>query len=154
MIIAERKTLEEIKQMLAPYKKIMVVGCGTCVTICWAGGEKEVGILSSQLKLACAQDKVSILEATVEKQCEREMVEELRDKVQEVEAIVSMGCGAGVQTIAEVFEEKPVFPALNTTFIGMPEKEGTWVEMCGACGDCFLDRTEGYVRLCAALRGF
>ena len=74
MIIAERKTLEEIKQMIAPYKKIMVVGCGTCVTICWAGGEKEVGILSSQLKLACAQDKVSILEATVEKQCEREMV--------------------------------------------------------------------------------
>jgi len=149
MIIAERKSLEEIKQMIAPYKKIMIVGCGTCVTICWAGGEKEVGILSSQLKRACAQDKISILEATVEKQCEKEMVEELRDKVQEVEAIVSMGCGAGVQTIAEVFEEKPVFPALNTTFIGMPEKEGAWVEMCGACGDCLLDRTGG---ICPVVR--
>jgi len=152
MIIAERKPLEEIKNMLSGYKKILVVGCRTCVTICWAGGEKEVGILSSQLKLASSGEgnELSILEATVERQCEKEMViEELEDKVQEVEAILSMGCGAGVQTIAEIFEEKPVFPALNTTFIGMPEAEGVWVEMCGACGECLLYWTGG---ICPVVR--
>jgi len=152
MIIAERKPLEEIRNMLAGYKRILVVGCGTCVTICWAGGEKEVRILSSQLRLASSKDgsEFSIMEAVVERQCEKEMViEELRDKVPGVEAILSLGCGAGVQTMAELFEEKPVLPALNTTFIGMPEKEGLWVEMCGACGDCFLDRTGG---ICPVVR--
>lgn len=152
MIIAARKPLEEIRNMLAGYKRILVVGCGTCVTICWAGGEKEVGILSSQLRLASSKDEneLSVMEAVVERQCEKEMViEELGDKVQEVEAILSMGCGAGVQTMAELFEEKPIFPALNTTFIGMPEKEGLWLEMCGACGDCFLDRTGG---ICPVVR--
>lgn len=152
MIIAERKPLEEIKNMIAGCKKILVVGCRTCVTICWAGGEKEVGVLSSQLRLTSNREgnELSLLEATVERQCEKEMViEELRDKVQGVEAILSMACGAGVETVAEIFEEKPVFPALNTTFIGMPEKEGAWVEMCGACGDCFLDRSGG---ICPVVR--
>jgi ferredoxin len=152
MIIAERKPLEEIKNMLSGYKRILVVGCRTCVTICWAGGEKEVGIISSQLRLAASEEgnELSIVEATVERQCEKEMViEELKDKVPEVEAILSLGCGAGVQTIAEMFEEKPVFPALNTTFIGMPEAEGTWVERCGACGDCMLYWTGG---ICPVVR--
>ena len=151
MIIAERKPFEEIKQMIAGYKKILVVGCGTCVTICWAGGEKEVGILSSQLRLASSKEgnELSIIEAVVERQCEKEMVEELRDEVQEVDAILSMGCGVGVQTLAEVFEEKPVFPALNTTFIGMPEAEGVWTERCGACGDCMLYWTGG---ICPVVR--
>jgi ferredoxin len=155
MIIAERKPLEEIKEMIAGYKRILLVGCGTCVTICWAGGEKEVGILSSQLRLAFGKDgnELLISEAVVERQCEKEMVEELRDRVQGVEAILSMGCGAGVQTIAEVFEEKPVFPALNTTFVGMPEREGLWSEMCGACGDCFLDRTGGICPIVRCAKG-
>ena len=151
MIVAERKPLEEIKEMIAGYKRILIVGCGTCVTICWAGGEKEVGILSSQLRLAFGKDGNELLtsEVTIERQCEREMVEELRDKVQEVEAILSLGCGAGVQTIAEVFEETPVYPALNTKFVGMPEREGVWVETCRACGDCFLGETGG---ICPVVR--
>ena len=152
MIIAERKPLEEIRGMISGCKKILVVGCGTCVTICWAGGEKEVGILSSQLRLASSREgkKLSIVEAVVERQCEKEMViEELRDKMQDVEAILSMACGIGVQTVADVFEEKPVFPALNTTFMGMPEGEGVWTEKCGACGDCMLYWTGG---ICPVVR--
>jgi len=152
MIIAERKPFEEIKNMIAGYKRILVVGCRTCVTICWAGGEKEVGILSSQLRLQSGRNgnELSILEATVERQCEKEMVtQELGDKVQDIEAILSMGCGVGVQTIAEIYEDKPVFPALNTAFVGMPEREGLWIEMCAACGDCFLDRTGG---ICPVVR--
>jgi len=152
MIIAERKPLEEIRTMIAGYEKILVVGCGTCVTICWAGGEKEVGILSSQLRLASSREgkELSILEGVVERQCEKEMViEELRDKVQDVEAILSMACGIGVQTVADLFEEKPVFPALNTTFMGMPEGEGVWTEKCGACGDCLLYWTGG---ICPVVR--
>ena len=151
MIIAERKPLAEIREMIAGYKKILVAGCGTCVTICWAGGEKEVSMLSSQLKLAASTEgqELDVVEATVERQCEEEMVRELSDSVEEVEAILSMGCGVGVQTIADVFEDKPVFAALNTTFIGMPQGEGIWTERCAACGDCLLYWTGG---ICPSVR--
>jgi hypothetical protein len=155
MIIAERKPMEEIKQLIAPYKKVLVAGCETCVAVCWAGGEKEVGILASQLRLARSAEgsEISVLEATVERQCEREMVAEIKDKVAEAEAVISLACGSGVQTMAEMFEDKPVFPGVNTTFIGMPEKEGLWVEMCGACGDCFLDRTGGVCPIVRCAKG-
>jgi ferredoxin len=155
MIIAERKPMEEIKQLIAPYKKVLVAGCGTCVTVCWAGGEKEVAMLASQLRLARSAEgsEISVLEATVERQCEREMVAEIKDKVAEAEAVISLACGSGVQTMAEMFEDKPVFPGVNTTFIGMPEKEGLWVEMCGACGDCFLDRTGGVCPIVRCAKG-
>jgi ferredoxin len=155
MIIAERKPMQEIRQLIAPYKRVLVAGCGTCVTVCWAGGEKEVAMLASQLRLArSAEDsKLSVVEATVERQCEREMVAEIKDKVAEVEAVISLACGSGVQTMAEMFEDKPVLPGVNTTFIGMPEREGLWVEMCGACGDCFLDRTGGVCPIVRCAKG-
>jgi len=155
MIVAERKPLEDIREMIAGYKKILIVGCGTCVTICWAGGEKEVAVLSSQLRLASKKDgnELEILEATIERQCEKELVEALKDKVQQVEAVLSMGCGAGVQPIAEIFPDTPVYPALNTTFVGMPEREGVWVETCRACGDCFLDKTGGICPIVRCAKG-
>ena len=155
MIIAERKPMEEIRQLVAPYKKVLVAGCGTCVTVCWAGGEKEVTMLASQLRLAASGEgkEISVLEATVERQCEREMVAEIKDKVAEADAVISLACGSGVQTMAEMFEDKPVFPGVNTTFIGMPEKEGLWIEMCGACGDCFLDRTGGVCPVVRCAKG-
>lgn len=151
MIIAERKSLEEIRQELAPYKRVLVAGCATCVAVCWAGGEKEVGILASELRLArgAGGNEIVTAEVTVERQCEKEMIEELSEKVAQVDAVLSLACGAGVQTMAARFEDKPVLPAVNTTFIGMPEAEGSWVEMCGACGDCLLDRTGG---ICPVVR--
>ena len=52
MIVAEQKPLEEIKDMIAGAEKVLILGCGTCVTVCFAGGEKEVSILASQLRMA------------------------------------------------------------------------------------------------------
>jgi hypothetical protein len=54
-----------------------------------------------------------------------------------------MGCGAGVQEIAERIENIPVLPALNTTFIGMADEQGQYLEVCAACGDCILSKTGG-----------
>lgn len=145
MIVAEQKPLEEILEMVAPYKRVMFVGCQTCVAVCLAGGEKETQILSAAVRLARQKEgqPIEIVEKAIKRQCEKEFVEELKGQAQQVEAILSLGCGAGVQTVAEIFEQKPVYPALNTEFLGITERHGTWSERCLACGDCILDETGG-----------
>jgi ferredoxin len=145
MITAEQKPLEEIKQMLAPYEKVLVLGCGTCVTVCFAGGEKEVGILASGLRMATRLDgdPKEVLEATVQRQCEYEYNEEVADQLRDADAVLSLACGIGVQTLNEQFPDVIALPGVNTTFLGQPTEQGVWAERCQACGNCLLDRTGG-----------
>jgi ferredoxin len=145
MIVAKQKPLSEIREMIADYGSILLLGCGTCTTVCFAGGEREVGILASSLRIA---DKISgknrvFKEHTVKRQCEWEFLDEIEEKVKQVDAVLSLGCGVGVQAIAERFLETPVLPGLNTLFMGMPVQEGVFAEWCVGCGDCMLDRTGG-----------
>jgi ferredoxin len=145
MIVGEQKPLEEIKEIIADHQKILVVGCGTCVTVCFAGGEKEVGILASALRMATRIDgrEKQIDEATVQRQCEWEFLDGLKEQLQEHDLILSMACGIGVQAIVERFPETIVAPAVNTSFLGMPVEHGLWSERCAACGECILYRTAG-----------
>ncbi|MBC8461826.1 MAG: methylenetetrahydrofolate reductase C-terminal domain-containing protein, partial [Deltaproteobacteria bacterium] len=153
MIIAKRKPFEEIKESVKDYNKIMVVGCGTCVAVCQAGGEKEVEILASELKLAFGNEgkKVDVNEELVIRQCDDEFMADpvFLEKVKEVDVILSMACGVGVQHACNFFNriitEKPVrvIPGLNTTFMGANLDIGIWEERCLGCGDCVLEKTGG-----------
>jgi len=153
MIIAKRKPFEEIKESVKDYKKIMVLGCGTCVAICQAGGEKEVEILVSELKLAFGNEgkKVDVNEELVIRQCDDEFMADpmFLEKIKEVDIILSMACGVGVQHACNFFNriitEKPVrvIPGLNTTFMGANIDIGLWEERCLGCGDCVLEKTGG-----------
>ena len=135
MIVAEQKPVEEIQEYLKPHKKVLVLGCGTCVTVCNAGGEREVAALASIVRLSGSH---TVSEATIERQCDAEFYEEIRDKAGECEAILSMACGVGVQLAARIFEATPIYPALNTQFMGINEGAGEWSEACLGCGDCKL----------------
>ncbi len=145
MIKAEQKPVDEILDFLKPHRKILLAGCNACVAVCHAGGEKEVGILSSALKMARkkAGQKIEILEDCSTRQCEPEFVQELKEKAEEVEAVLSIACGVGVQTVARMFSDIPVYPGLNTTFMGETDELGVWVERCQACGNCVLHVTGG-----------
>jgi ferredoxin len=140
MIVAERKPFEEIKERVKDYKKLLILGCGTCVSVCHAGGEKEVGLLATELRMANKLDgkEVEIGEATIERQCDREYIEPVVEKAKDYDAVLSMACGAGVQFVAEMLESMPVIPALNTRFIGVAAEEGIFAEKCRACGNCLL----------------
>ena len=145
MITAERKPIEEIIGYINPYKRILLVGCNECVTVCAAGGRKEVGMLSSAIQMAFMQTgkMIEIKELTLERQCDPEYVEELATHINQADAVLSMACGCGVQEIAKRFREKPVFPAVNTKFMGASERQGVWAERCQGCGDCVLGETGG-----------
>lgn len=140
MITAERKPISEIKEMIAPYRKILVVGCGSCVAECAAGGEKEVGLLSSALRMdAKASGKeIEIKEMTLDRQCVYEFIDQLTEVIDQYDIVLSLACGAGVQAVAEVFPKVHIVPALNTTFLGETKEAGLWIENCRGCGDCKL----------------
>jgi ferredoxin len=145
MIKAEQKPIEEILACLDPYNKILLVGCGACVTVCHAGGEKEVGLLASGLRMARQKmgKPIEIEEATTARQCEPEFALEIAGAAEKVEAILSIACGVGVQTLARHFSKTPVFPGVNTTFMGETVAHGVWEERCQACGNCILEKTGG-----------
>jgi ferredoxin len=145
MIVAEIKPFGEIKDMLKDYNKIFVIGCGTCVTVCLSGGERQVELLASALRMArkIEGNEITIGERTISRQCEPEFVDQIKDEAIQYDAVLSMGCGAGVQVIAERLKNIPVLPAMNTIFIGASDGEGNFLEMCAACGDCILSLTGG-----------
>lgn len=145
MITAERKPIEEIMEYVEPFDKILLLGCNECVTVCYAGGRKEVGILASALSMAFLKKgkKIQIDELTLERQCDPEYVEELARTIDQYEAVCSMACGCGVQTVAGRYKDKPVYPMVNTAFMGASERQGVWAERCQGCGDCVLAYTGG-----------
>jgi ferredoxin len=145
MIVAEIKPFGEIKDMLKDYNKIFVIGCGTCVTVCLSGGERQVELLASALRMArkIEGNEITIGERTISRQCDPEFVDQIKDEAIQYDAVLSMGCGAGVQVIAERLKDIPVLPAMNTIFIGASDGEGNFLEMCAACGDCILSLTGG-----------
>jgi len=153
MIVADRKPFDDIKAMLEGFERVLIVGCGECVSVCMVGGEKEVEILASQLRMAAGKEgkKIEIGEATLERQCDKEYLELLKDRIENYDVVVSMACGAGVQFLAEMYDHKVVLPATNTRFIGVTEGEGVWTERCRACSDCVLAETGGIcpVTICA-----
>ena len=145
MIVAEQKTLEEIKTLVGSAKNVLVLGCGTCVTVCFAGGSREAAIVAAELRMASklAGDAKNVTDATVQRQCEWEYLDEAAEQIREVDVVLSLGCGVGVQAIAEHFPNTWVVPGLNTKFMGMPTEQGVWAERCAACGDCILGLTGG-----------
>ena len=145
MIVGDLKPLEEIVSAIKEYRKVLVLGCGSCVTVCLSGGEKEAAQLCHELSkikhYGGAPPELAM--GCLLRQCEEDLVHEYQEIPEGTEAILSLACGAGVQTVADAHDPLPVIPALNTTFLGASAKPGIWAEMCRGCGDCVLTFTGG-----------
>ena len=92
MITAERKPLEEIKGFLSKYNKVLIVGCGACVTVCFAGGEQEVKTTSTALRAAFKADGTDkeLVEGCMVRQCDPEYVDPIVERVkkEEIDAVL------------------------------------------------------------------
>jgi hypothetical protein len=104
-----------------------------------------VEMLASSLRMATTLDGdgLKVDETSVQRQCEVEFLEPLAERVADYDAIVSLGCGVGVQYLAERFPDKHIVPALDTKFMGGPTEAGVWEERCQGCGSCILGITGG-----------
>ncbi len=145
MIVGEQKPFEEVWEMIKEFKKLTVIGCNTCVAVCHQGGNKEAEVLASLLRMKATKEgvKTEIVHGGVERQCEHEFFEAAEKMIQESEAVLSLGCGIGVQFMASKYKSIPIYPALNTTFLGDVIEKGVYTEKCQACGDCVLGITGG-----------
>lgn len=145
MIVADRKPMDEILEMIKGYKKILLTGCRGCVTVCNVGGTKEVEILASAIKIARKKvnNPIEIDEKTLERQCDPEYIDTIKDIVDDYEAIVTMACGVGPQFLSEAYPKIKVYPAVNTTFYGGSIRQGVWEERCAGCGTCIVHYYDG-----------
>ena len=138
--VTEQKPPEEIMQYLEKSKRVYLVGCGTCATMCHTGGKSEV--LEMKDKLEAAGKKVTGW-MVIPTACDELTKDALRENAKAVNAadcILVMSCAFGVQTVA-LHANSPVYPALNTLFIGKEESPGYFIEVCLQCGGCLLGRT-------------
>ncbi len=152
VIIVRQKQLDKIREMIAPYHRVLIAGCNGCAAVCLGGGRKEVEALASGLRLADKADGVERTYETtvVERQCEPEFIEALR--AGDAEALLLLSCGAGVSLVAETIE-KPGFPALDTVFIGASRGAASWRAECSACGECVLGETGGICPITRCAKG-
>jgi ferredoxin len=127
MIVGDLKPLEEIVAAVKEYKNVLVLGCGSCVTVCLSGGEREAEQLCHELS------KVRHYEGVPPK--------------------FEMGCILRQCAVADAHDPLPVIPALNTTFLGASAKPGIWAEMCRGCGDCVLTYTGGICPVARCAKG-
>ncbi|MFH1479857.1 MAG: methylenetetrahydrofolate reductase C-terminal domain-containing protein [Pseudomonadota bacterium] len=140
MIVADRKPIEELLEMIQDCNRILILGCKGCVTVCNAGGLKEVGILASTLKIARKKEgrPLEVEEKTLERQCDPEYVDQVKDTIDQYDGVVSMACGVGPQFLSEAYPHQRFFPAVNTTFFGGAVQHGLWAERCAGCGTCVI----------------
>ena len=145
MIVGDLKPIDQIVESISGFRNVLILGCGSCVTVCLSGGDRETIQLAKELShIRYYKDNPPNFQThTIERQCEKDLIDTYLDVPDDTDAILSVACGAGVQTVADVHDTLTVIPGLNTTFLGAVDTPGVWGEKCKGCGDCILTLTGG-----------
>ncbi len=146
MIVGKLKDVAEIKDMLPEdLESLFIIGCGTCVSVSLAGGEREAKSLRDLLELYFRSQgrDVKVNTATIKRQCDDEFIDSEELAISEHDVVLSLACGVGVQHLGIKHPGKMILPGVNTTFYGRNSDVGEWEEMCLGCGDCILDDFAG-----------
>jgi len=155
MIITTQKPLDEVLDFISPYKNILVVGCDGCTQP--PRGLREAKTLSQLLELGgkLRNKEFAFRVTTMAKQCDSYLVASmLKPQLEGIDVVLSLACGIGVQTLAGISPDIPVFPAQNTHFMGAEERETAYFEQrCAGCGDCLLALTGGICPIARCSKG-
>ncbi len=140
--ITEQKPSEEIMRYLGKCQKIYIIGCGTCATMCHTGGKSEVLKIKGELEASGRKVTGWMVIPTACDELTKYALQEEAETIEAADCLLAMTCAVGVQMLSlHLKDSRPVYPALNTLFIGMEESPGHFIEVCLQCGNCVLGRT-------------
>ena len=142
MLITELKSKEAITELLTG--KVFIINCHGCKEIHFP--EKEAEELQKELRgvtgifttdYICNPDHLKL------------RLEKFTAQIEEADMILVFSCGVGVQTVAQLFEDKKVCAGCDT--YALPGFQGvTPLEYdCKRCGQCYLNITGGICPLTA-----
>ena len=150
--VTNQKPFEEIIGFLDRYKKVYLIGCGTCPAMLHTGGKDEVIDMKCKLEQAGKEVIGWMVIPTACDSLTKDAMEEEANKINAAQAILVMSCAYGVQTVG-LYTGKAVYPALNSLFVGKEDKPGSLVEVCAQCGSCRLGRTAAICPLVRCAKG-
>lgn len=140
--VTEQKPFEEIIQYLDKCRSVYIIGCGTCTTYCHTGGKAEVVAMKAKLEDAGKKVTGWMVIPTACNELTKYALQESAEDIAAADGILAMPCAFGVQTIGFYLSEaKPLYPALNTLFLGTEDSPGHFIDTCMQCGNCVLGRT-------------
>ena len=134
MIISRQKEFKEILRNLKE-RNIFIIGCGKCAAKLHVGGEPEVLEMKKRLK---RKGKNITGYAVLSSACSIPSWDEVLSQnpgLKKSDALLVMSCAAGVSVISK-FDERAVYPALDTDSLGGIQGEEKIEELCGMCGQC------------------
>ncbi|MDO8056957.1 MAG: hypothetical protein Q6361_08865, partial [Candidatus Hermodarchaeota archaeon] len=117
MIIPKQMPLEKILETIEGLENILVVGCDGCSGIYQVGGIKQAETLATLIRMhrQLNNEAGEVRHTIVLRQCDRQLVATtLRPQLENVDALLSLACGVGPQTLIDVFPDVKVFTAVDT----------------------------------------
>lgn len=154
MIITEKKNVQELLDNVKDYKKFFLLGCSECATLCGTGGEPELNAMKELLESEGKEVKGTFVAKTG---CQvlgtKVELKGFKEDLSDVDCIIVMSCGAGTQSMVEVFPDKAVYPSNNSLFLGNMTRLQMFDERCSLCGECILDKTGGICPITACPKG-
>jgi hypothetical protein len=160
VIITEQKSGEDLFALLGSARRVVLLGCSECATICKTGGTEQ--LLEFEKKLKTRGLEVSarcVLNPACNAQVVKKALKGIREELAGADAIVSFSCGDGTQTVAKLVGQMehtfhiPVYPGNDTLFLGETTRAGEYVEACRACGRCELGWTGGICPVTCCAKG-
>jgi ferredoxin len=154
MIITKKREFKKLMENVREYNKFFLLGCSECATLCGTGGDPELKDMKEALEAEgkevtgsfVAKTGCQVLGTKVE-------LKDHKDAVQNADAIIVMSCGAGTQTAVDLYQDKPVYPANDSMFLGNMTRYQMFDERCTLCGECILDKTGGICPLTNCPKG-
>lgn len=150
--ITRQKDFEDIKEILAPFDRVFIIGCGTCTTMTHTGGVEEVAEMGARLQELAKLVTGTVVVPTACDELTEAVMKEHAQAINNANCILVMSCALGVQKVAS-YLEKPVIPAVDTLFIGVEHAPGLFKEACDQCGQCIIGETAGICPITACHKG-
>ncbi len=150
--ITKQKPFEEIQRQLDGFDRVYIAGCGTCTTMTKTGGMEEVLAMKDRLEALGKLVTGWIVIPTACDEMTEVAIRENDGAIQNASCVLAMSCALGVHKLS-TYIGKPVFPALDTLFIGVEDGPGYFQEVCAQCGQCVLGETAGICPLTACHKG-